>query len=143
MTGHLRQFQLGDTETIEEVLTALTSRFPIATELEKTFRHLFFDSFDWRLYQAGMQLDEVSGRDLHHLVLRNLADDSPYETARLEGEVARFARDYPPGLLRERITEPLQMRALLPIVEVRSRVVCLKLLDREEKTVLRLQLEEN
>ncbi|MCW8943930.1 MAG: CHAD domain-containing protein [Sedimenticola sp.] len=143
MTALSLQYQLGDSETIEEVLTALTSRFRLGTEPEKTVRHLFYDSFDWRLYQAGMQLDEVTSRDRHHLVLRNLTDDAPYETIRLEGDVARFAWEYSPGLLRERIAEPLAMRALLPIVEIRSRVICLKLFDREEKTVLRLQLEEN
>ncbi|MCW8891189.1 MAG: CHAD domain-containing protein [Sedimenticola sp.] len=143
MTAFSLQYQLGDLDTIEEVLTALTSRFRLGTEPEKTVRHSFYDSFDWRLYQAGMQLDEVMGRDLHHLVLRNLTDDAPFETLRLEGDVPRFAWDYAAGLLRERITDPLEMRALLPIVEIRSRIIGLKLFDREEKTVLRLQMEAN
>lgn len=143
MTGHAYQYQLGDSDSIEAVLTALSSRFQLDTEPRKSVRHRLFDSFDWRLFQAGMQLDEVQGREAHQLLLRSLDDDSPYETIRLEGEVPRFAWDYNAGLLRERIADPLQMRALLPVVEICSQVMGLNLLDREEKTVLRLQLEEN
>ncbi|TVO75485.1 CHAD domain-containing protein [Sedimenticola selenatireducens] len=143
MTGHTYQYQLGDSDSIEALLTALSSQFHLGTEPKKSVRHLLFDSFDWRLFQAGMQLDEVQDKDGHHLVLRSLADDSPYETIRLEGEVPRFTWNYSAGLMRERIAGPLQMRALLPVVEIRSQVIGLNLLDREEKTVVRLQLEEN
>jgi CHAD domain-containing protein len=143
MTGHTYQYQLGDSDSIEAVLTALSSRFHLGTEPKKLVRHRLFDSFDWRLFQAGMQLDEIQDKDGHQLVLRSLVDDAPYETIRLEGEVPRFAWNYNAGLLRERIAGPLQMRALLPMVEIRSQVIGLNLFDREEKTVLRLQLEEN
>ncbi len=134
------QFQLTDSESLGEVVSALSTQFQLTSEPETTTRHIFHDSFDWRLYQAGVQLDEVRGKGGAALTLRKLADGTAIETIRPEGPIERFYRAYPPGLLREQLAAALQMRALLPQVEIRCRERLLKVLDSEQKTVLRIAL---
>ena len=136
------RYQLRDSESIGEVVTALAAQFQLASGPEKITRHTLHDSFDWRLFQAGMQLDELSGQGHHALTLRKLADDAAYQTIPLDGPVAGFFQAYPLGLLRERLAATLQMRTLLPQVEIRRRERLLRLLDSEQKTVLRIALQE-
>lgn len=143
MKGQALRYQLQDSESTGEVLTALSAQFQLISEPEQTRRHTLHDSFDWRLYRAGLQLDEAQAGSWHELTLRRLEDDSAQETIRLEGAVGRFFRDYPPGLLRDRLADALQMRALLPLVEVRRRERLLRVLDGEQKTVLRIALQEH
>lgn len=141
MKAQSLQYQLKDSESIGEVMTALTAQFTLTSEAEKTVRHILHDSFDWRLFQAGIQLDELRGSGLHQLTLRKLDGESACETIRLDGRVAGFYQDYPPGLLRDRLADCLQMRTLLPQVEIRRRERLLRLLDSEQKTVLRIALQ--
>jgi len=141
MKAQSLQYQLKDSESIGEVVTALSARFRLTSEPEKTVRHILHDSYDWRLFQSGLQLIEVRGSGRHELTLRKLEDDSAYETIRLDGTVAGFHQDYPPGLLHDRLAVTLQMRTLLPQVEIRRRERMLRLLDSEQKTVLRIALQ--
>lgn len=98
----------------------------------------FYDSFDWRLHQAGLRLLRVaSGADA---VLR-LKDAAGAEVVEPVAHPPRPAwpAELPDGPLRERVTDALEMRVLLPIVRVECRVTELAVLDEDAKTVVRLQ----
>ena len=70
-----------------------------------------FDTFDGRLHHAGLRLEH----DGHSLVLSGPGT----VPARLDREDApRFARDLPPGPLRNRLLDIVEVRALLPLVTV-------------------------
>ena len=53
-----------------------------------------------------------------------------------------FARELPPGPLRDTLLPITDVRALLPLAQLRSRERLLSVLDDERKTVVRLALEE-
>jgi len=53
-----------------------------------------------------------------------------------------FARDLPPGLVRDTLLPITDIRALLPLVHLHSQERLLAVLDDERKTVVRLSLEE-
>ena len=53
----------------------------------------------------------------------------------------QFAWELPSGPLRESIEPVLGIRALLPQIQIESRLQTLRLLNGDEKTVLRIQLE--
>jgi CHAD domain-containing protein len=98
----------------------------------------FYDSFDWRLHQAGLRLLRVaSGAEA---VLR-LKDDAGTELVEPVAYPDRPAwpAGLPDGPLKERVAAALEMRVLLPLVRVECRVTELALLDEEAKTVVRLQ----
>ncbi len=143
MAAKILQYQLEAQTEIGEIATALQSRFGCESEPEQSLRTILYDSFDWRLYRADLQLVEEKGAAKHDLMLSSLQGGSPRETVRIGSEPPHFSWEYPPGLLREQIAPPLQMRALLPQVEVRTKRRLLKLYDGEQKTVLRIALEDN
>jgi CHAD domain-containing protein len=70
-----------------------------------------FDTFDGRLHDAGLRVEH----DGTALVLGG-AGTVP---ARLDRDAApRFARELPPGPLRDRLADLVEVRALLPVVTV-------------------------
>ena len=142
MANQATEFLLSGTHAASGVLSALKSEFKLEADPQRTVSNIYHDTFDWRLYLAGTCMrKESEGKD-RRLVWSNLDGSRPRETLRLSGQMPRFSGDFPPGLTREGLTPLLEMRALLPQVEVKSRVRMLRLLDEEEKTVLRLSLEE-
>ncbi len=102
----------------------------------------FYDSFDWRVWQAGGEL--VQERETEYTRLcwcpRGGGEDPLCEVT---DAPPGFAWDLPQGPLRERLTPLLEMRSLLPQVSVRQKQRSLRVLDDEEKTVVRVVLQES
>jgi CHAD domain-containing protein len=101
----------------------------------------YHDTFDWRLYASGMVLEEIVEGQQRELVLRRLDTGIPLARTRLTRHAA-FARDLPPGHLRDRLAPVLEMRELLPLVTIRARTQGLRLLNKQQKTIARLTIEE-
>jgi hypothetical protein len=80
---------------------------------DTTSRLTFFDSFDWRLHRAGWSLEHAGDGARGWLRLRPLDGGRPIE--RQAGAAIRFARDLPPGSLRDRLEPVLHPRALMAI----------------------------
>ncbi|MEW7977187.1 MAG: hypothetical protein AB2814_07050, partial [Candidatus Sedimenticola endophacoides] len=84
-----------------------------------------FDTFGWRLYKGGELLRlELEGRE-RHLIWSGLDDANPRQSLRNPERLPVFAPDLPPGAMAERLGPLMAMRALLPVVEVKSRMVIL------------------
>ena len=104
-----------------------------------THRRTWLDTFDWRLYKAGLTLQFEQARRGGRLVLSR-ADGTP----QAEQPVTRWPRrpglaeDLPPGPVRDRILVLTSPRALLPIVKAASTVSVTRLLNADGKTVARL-----
>lgn len=100
----------------------------------------FHDSFDWRLYTAGTLLWEEATGTRKRIVWRSLASgeallDQP-------GEVPRFIRELPEGVLKQRLTPILELRRLFPLATLQRQRSPLALLDERGKTVLRVYLDQ-
>jgi CHAD domain-containing protein len=105
------------------------------TEIDRTF----LDTFDGLLYDEGVAASYEGGR----LVLG--ARDDGRELAAVEcapptGPVLAIA--LPAGAVRDVLRAVIEVRALLPLVHVHSRVRAMRVLDDELKTVVWLALEE-
>ncbi len=101
----------------------------------------FYDSFDWRIWQAGGEL--VQERDDLTRVCWIDRKSSEYQACELTDTIPGFSRQLPAGLLRERLEQTLEMRVLLPLVRITQQRRTLRVLDEEEKTVVRVVLQEN
>jgi len=102
----------------------------------------FLDSFDWRLYLAQATLEEQLDAEGHRLLWRDSGTDTPPRIQRIDA-VPGFAWDLPAGPVRDRLEAVLGIRRLLPLLEVRSRVQPLRLLNEDDKTMVCLRLEDN
>ena len=100
----------------------------------------YLDSFDWRLFRAGLVLElqeEPTGR---RLVLRELGRGAVLGAQGVD-RAPGFAWDLPGGAVGARIRGPLDVRALLPLATMPETLQRFALLDAEGKTRLRFEVQ--
>ncbi|RKZ35809.1 MAG: hypothetical protein DRQ37_05595, partial [Gammaproteobacteria bacterium] len=98
----------------------------------------YLDTFDWRVHASGHVLEVASSGDAMELVWRDLGGTA--NAKRTVDSIPCFVWDLPPGRLRQQLERVVEMRALLPIVRTASTARSFAILDKEEKTLLRLEL---
>jgi CHAD domain-containing protein len=130
-----------------EVIDRLQQEFTVSEHAPRFLDRRYLDTFDWRLFAAGLQLEcEISGHEYTY-VLQQPETQQVLATFRTqEGRTQqgiRFVWDLPDCALKKQLTPIIEMRALLPVVSLRSKLHELNILNKEEKTVLRLRIEEN
>ena len=131
------EYLLGDVVTFADAPRALAVELPLHSGPVRRAKRRFYDTFDGRLHGAGLSCVGSDGR----LVL--LDGDAEVASGHVaDGRDRLFVRDLPPGALRDALAAPVDVRALLPVVEVRARTRTLALLDDEQKTVVRAIVEE-
>ncbi len=148
MTPGLRDFVIdtpaGDDsaqDLLAAALVTLSRSFMVLPEpaAAGTHRRTWLDTFDWRLYRAGLMLQFEQAKRGGRLLLSK-ADG----TLQAEQPVTswprrpRLAEDLPEGPVRDRIIVLTRPRALLPIVRAVSAVSVARLLNADGKTVARL-----
>jgi CHAD domain-containing protein len=133
------QLLLPDGLGASAVADTLAAEVPIVTSKAHIVERTFWDTFDGRLHGAGLALVEA-GRRLA------LVDAKTYGELAAEpckrGATALHAGELGAGALRERLEPLIEMRALEPVVRVRSRQLPLNVLDELGKVVVRLRVEE-
>ncbi len=128
-----------DEMTLDGAGDALSSGVTTITGETQEADRTFYDTFDGLLHADGLELVHEDGR------LALLESESGRERAGLVGVAPPspiLAVELPGGPLRDAVIAVCGVRALLPLVHVHSRVRTLRVLDDEDKTVVRLSLEE-
>jgi len=105
-------------------------------------RQEFYDSFDWRLYEAGLVLFGDRTADHFKLHLQSLKTGLDI-VAVATAEPPDFACELPRGVLRDRLTPLLGERRLLPIVTLDRKIRMIDVLDEEEKVVAHVEIERD
>ena len=123
----------------EQLLEAVETRFRVLSEADPARRVTYFDTFDWRLYRAGGCLRLTPGR--RGKALSWLSLDGTLRHRLAVDSAPTFAWDFPPGPFRQALEPVIEMRRLLPVVELRLGGRTLRVLDGRDKTVVRLRLE--
>lgn len=119
----------------------LTESNRLSEEAVTVVEQTFFDSFDWRVWQAGGLL--LQERDEFARLCLIDRKTHTYRTCEQTEITPGFIHDLPSGTLREQLAPILEMRVLLPQVHIRQRQHLLRVLDDETKTVVRVILQEN
>jgi CHAD domain-containing protein len=121
------------------------SRFKVAaTGQSRTVRRTWLDTFDWRLFRAGLTLEYTAARGTRELVLtardgelvaeQNMSAGRPRWPARIE--------QLPAGPLREHLSSVIGVRALLPVVRGTSVQNKRRALNADDKTIAILTTEQ-
>jgi len=108
-----------------------------------TCRRMWLDTFDWRLYRAGLTLEQVTTATGADLTLTG-RDGELVASQRLErGTVTwpSLLTGLPPGPLRERLEPVAGVRALSPVARAASKVAELRAVNGDAKTVARLAVD--
>jgi CHAD domain-containing protein len=123
------------------VLDALSAAFtPVPEAGTTTHRLTWLDTFDWRLYRAGLTLRFEHARRGGGRLLLNRTDGTPQaeQPVTTWPRRPRLAEDLPDGPVRDRIIALTSPRALLPIARAITTVGVTRLLNPDGKTVARL-----
>src|SRR5215469_882795 len=133
---------------VAEVLETLGQDFELIPERAATRgvrRRTWFDTFDWRLYKAGLTLEYAAAHRGGELRLSDSGAAPPTETVQpVTGwQAARphQLRDLPDGPIATSIGGVIAPRALLPEVTVAGTTAAYRLLNEDGKTVARLLVE--
>jgi CHAD domain-containing protein len=113
-----------------------------------TMRRVWLDTFDWRLYRAGLTLEQVTVRGQAELVLTD-RDGELVASQRLpsaaNGTALRWpslAAAVPLGPLREQLERAAGVRALCPVARVTSRLREHRVLNGDAKTIATVAVDE-
>lgn len=135
MTHSSLELHLPD-QPATSLVSFLESHFQIRSDAESTERITLYDTFDWRLYRSGSLLR-----------VRALQRRFVWTWCDLDGTVRQEIRQPAvPGLLgdlehselRRALRPVVSMRRLLPIVRLSYRTLPIRIVDDEEKTLVRL-----
>lgn len=124
-------------ETAEKICKCLAKLMDCQIEPLVSSKLRYLESFDWRLHQAGLQLQQTGSR----LELQDKQSGEIKSVARVKG-LAKWPMDLPEGELRTSLCKILDMRALIPIVSVDTKSNMLSLRNADEKTVLRIRVDQ-
>ena len=123
-------------------------RFGIATTSKsRTVRRTWLDTFDWRLFRAGLTLELLAGRGTAELVLTGrdgeLVATEPTGTGNGSRPIRWPSRldQLPPGPLRECLAPVVGVRALVPVTRATSVLTELRALNTDEKTIALLAVD--
>jgi CHAD domain-containing protein len=128
-------------------------------------RRIWLDTFDWRLYRAGLSLEQQAGASGTELVLTGRDGErlaaQPVGSANSGNHRAGNDRAgnhsagnqggpswpslimaLPPGPLRELLEPVVGIRALMPVARAASRIHGQRALNADAKTVARLAVDE-
>ena len=131
------KYNLPDGYDEKQFIRNLADQYTLKKEPAIAERICFFDTFDWRLFNKSLVLYGSGNK----LFLRKLAKSENIHTIEI-ASLPVFIWDFPDGELKKHLAPIIKMRALLKLVEVYSRSTTYRILNRDEKTVVRLAYEE-
>lgn len=137
-----REYLIPNGTRVGDIEDSLRVRSRLVEDATHEIRRRFLDSFDWSLYLAGAAVEERIQAGGRRLLWHDLRTDATPCEQGIE-TAPGFARDLPAGPVRQRLEPVLGVRRLLPLLEVLGSVKTLRLLNDDDKTVVRLRLEEN
>jgi CHAD domain-containing protein len=140
--SHNFVFTDGERPVTDAVREALAPRFSVVPgRRSRTVRRTWLDTFDWRLHQAGLTLEYVTGRGPGELVLTGCGGERMTATAGGTRWPA-LADALPGGPLRDRLEALTEVRALLPAARAASSVTEFRVRNTDDKTVAWLTVDQ-
>ncbi len=136
------QFDFPASLTAEKFIAKLSNKARTHLVSRQYSLKTYYDSFDWRLYNNGITCEFDRSKTASTLVLRNLENDLIIASTAIK-EVPAFSQELPSEEVRCTLAPLLEMRALLPVCTLDYEVFHLNIINNDEKTVLRLVLEEH
>ena len=132
-----RAFSTHNEVAVDSLAEALQPKFGVAVGPERAVSQTWLDTFDWRLHGAGISLEYADDGPL----TAQLPDGVRLQCPRPERGWPARADDLPAGLLRDALAPIVALRALLPVVTVKRVTRESRVLNRDDKTVARLVIE--
>ena len=142
MSGEEIQFELSKLSDHHALKAKLKDIGQLSEEKAKTVQRIYYDSFDWRLYKNQTALESVENGNVSKVRWMPLGKQAKEIELRVQ-QVPSFVWDLPLGPLRQGLEPIIEMRRLLPQFKIESKSQTLKILNEDQKTVVRLSIEDH
>lgn len=139
-------------EVLAGVMAALAQGFEVVPDRDGApggaRRRTWFDTFDWRLYRAGLVLEYLAARGGGELRVSSAksadaGEDAAQPVTGWQASRPHLVPDLPNGPVADRVAALIWPRALLPAVTVSSSATVSRLLNEDGKTVARIVVEQS
>jgi CHAD domain-containing protein len=131
-----RQFTLPKDYDQREFIRELQDQYLIQQEKTCSEHYVYYDTFDWRLYNKSLILCSTA----QTLLLQSLDTNTVLERATMTAPPV-FVSDVPSGSLQEKIAPIIEMRALLALFAMDVQYTRMRIVNDDAKTVVRLLCE--
>ncbi len=121
----------------QQLIDSLTDDYVLKEEASITDSLIFYDTFDWRLYNQSLILYQVG----EQLCLHKLFDQENICQVAIEDQPV-FAWDLPESELKAQLAPAIEMRALFSLTNLWLGSTSYRVLNAAEKTVVLLTYEE-
>jgi CHAD domain-containing protein len=119
-----------------EFIRELQEQYSIQQEEAYSERYVYYDTFDWRLYNQSLMLCSMA----QDLLLQSLETHTVLERAMITAPPV-FLADIPSGGLQEHIAPIIGMRALLTLFAMDVQSTRIRIMNDDAKTVVWLLCE--
>ena len=132
-------YELSDSIGKEDLSKRISTEFTAISERSVKQKKRYLDTFDFKLCNEGFYfLCDKKSFILHN----SHFDKSIAEIPAAGKKEPKFWWDLPSCTLRQELKQRIEVRALLPIIEVEKITTPMRILNEDSKTVLTLTLEE-
>jgi len=131
------KFNLPNGYNRQKLIDELADHYTIKKEPTVVKNFTIYDTFDWRLFNKSLVLYTSGSK----LFLRKLAKNEINHSAEFTS-LPVFIWEFPDGELKKILAPIIKMRAILQLIELDSRSTLYHILNRDEKTVVRLAYAE-
>ena len=119
-----------------EFIRELQDQYLIQQEKTISERYVYYDTFDWRLYNKSLILCSTA----QTLLLQSLDTNTVLERATITAPPV-FLSDVPSGSLQKKVAPIIEMRALLTLFAMETQCTPIHIMNNDAKTVVRLLCE--
>jgi len=141
MTATPLHFELPENLTASKFLDKLSKKIDFQIASQHYTIKSFYDSFDWRLYNADLVCEFNHSQVASQLTLQNRKSGAPLAAEDIQ-DIPAFTEHFPQGRLKSELENKLEMRALLPICHLPYEAYRINILNKDLKTVLRIQIDQ-
>lgn len=141
LTNTPLQFEFPPSLTAEKFITQLSHQVDTCLIVREHTLKTYYDSFDWRLYSNGIICEVNSAKKNALFLLRELAGNAIIANIDIK-KIPVFSKQFSQVKIRNILDPVLEMRALLAVCTLEYENFQVNIINKDEKTVLRLFVEE-
>jgi CHAD domain-containing protein len=135
------RFRLTDSDKPADIAEYLASLGDVRHDPAKSKKIVFFDTFDWRLFSEGKSISIQTGKSGPEVHVVDHHKNEPI--AVIPGHLpSGYADDLPPGHIRDIIIDIIDVRRLLPCLEITSRQTAFTFRNKDGKITLRMTMDK-
>jgi CHAD domain-containing protein len=141
-TANQLDFALPEEQDFPGLIALLQNNFNVRPHNETVSHRIFYDTFDWLLYNNGAVLEVHEDEQCRKVYWR----ENKNAKLRIQlgiSQVPHRASELPESEFRKQLQSVISVRELIPRIKIKIKRLPLTIVDTHEKVVVRIYLDEH